>query len=353
MSIQITQNMFIFERIIRVQTPPNLTIPMKILVTGSAGFIGFHLSLDLLKEGHEVVGVDSLNDYYDPVLKEKRNELLAKEPGYQFHQLELAEYEPLLALVQKEQPDMIIHLAGQAGVRYSLVNPQAYAEANVLGTVNVFEAARTVGVKRVISASSSSVYGANKKIPFSEGDMTDSPVSLYAATKKSAELVAHTYHHLYGIEVAALRFFTVYGTYYRPDMALFSFARKILSDKPIQLFNHGKMKRDFTFITDIVAGIKGAAFKKGLEFEVYNLGCDNPVELEYVVSLLEKGLGKEAKKEYVPIQPGDVEVTYADIAKARKELSFEPKVKIEEGIPVFTQWFLENKEWLLKLEAGK
>lgn len=326
---------------------------MKLLVTGSAGFIGHHLTVSLLKDGHIVVGVDSLNDYYDPLLKEKRNELLKGEAGYTFHVLDLAEYAPLLSLLETEKPDAIIHLAGQAGVRYSIVNPWAYEQANLLGTVNVFEAARSVGVKRVIQASSSSVYGANTKIPFAETDMTDAPVSLYAATKKASELIGHTYHRLYNMEVAALRFFTVYGTLYRPDMALFSFARNILEEKPIRLFNNGKMKRDFTYVDDIVAGIKGALLKAELGFEVYNLGCDNPVELEYVVSLLEKGLGKEAKKELVGMQPGDVEVTYADISKARAHLGFEPKTKIEEGIPVFTKWFLENQEWLLKLGPAK
>ena len=200
---------------------------------------------------------------------------------------------------------------------------------------------------------SSSVYGKNGKIPFAENDVTDSPVSLYAATKKACELMAHTYHHLYGIEMAGLRFFTVYGTYYRPDMALFRFATKILKGEPIAIYNHGKMKRDFTFIADIVDGIKGAMQKKELGFEVYNLGGDHPVGLEEVVNILEAALGVSAKKEYLPMQPGDVVETYADISKARAELGFDPKVGIQQGIQIFAEWFLENKEWLLTLKEGK
>ena len=320
----------------------------KILVTGSAGFIGFHVVRKLLEQGCAVVGVDSLNTYYDPTLKDHRNDILKHSAQYTFYKNDVSEFDAFLAVVEKEKPDAIIHLAAQAGVRYSLQNPWAYEQANTLGTINVFEATRRCSIDRVILASSSSVYGANTKIPFSEGDITDSPVSLYAATKKSCELVAHTYHHLYGIKVAALRFFTVYGEYYRPDMALFIFAKRILQNQPIDLFNYGKMKRDFTYIDDIVDGLMGALGKKDLNYEIYNLGGDNPVELEYVVELLEKGLGRKAIKNYMSMQPGDVEVTYADITKARSELGYIPKVSIEEGLSRFCVWFLENKEWLSK-----
>ncbi len=329
------------------------TDDMRILLTGSSGFIGYHLAETLLSEGHEVIGVDSLNDYYDPLLKQKRNEALSAFSKYRFHSFDIAEESALSDLVGTEKPDQIIHLAAQAGVRYSLVNPWAYERANTLGTLNVFEAARLHGIKRVVFASSSSVYGKNEKIPFAESDMTDSPVSLYAATKKACELMAHTYHHLYGIEMIGLRFFTVYGPYYRPDMALFRFATKMLKGESIAIYNHGKMKRDFTFITDIVSGIKGAMTKKDVGFEVYNLGGDHPVGLEDVVNMLEAALGVSAKKEYLPMQPGDVVETYADISKARAELGFDPKVGMQEGIQVFADWFLENREWLLTLKEGR
>lgn len=312
---------------------------MKFLLTGSAGFIGYHLASRLLAEGHEVIGVDNMNGYYDPQLKQERNALLASESGYEFHPMDVADKDVFRALAEKCKPDQIIHLAAQAGVRYSLINPWAYEQSNVLGTLSVFEAARQSGIQRVIYASSSSVYGGNEKIPFSESDATDHPVSLYAATKKSCELMAQTYHHLYGIQMAGLRFFTVYGPYYRPDMALYKFAEKILEDKPIDVYNYGKMKRDFTFVSDIVDGILGVVRKEELGHEIYNLGCDHPVELEYVISLLEDALGKKAIKNYLPMQPGDVPVTYADITKARNELNFDPKVNIEEGIGKFAEWF--------------
>ena len=335
---------------------------MKLLVTGSAGFIGYHLTKQLLTDGHQVIGVDVLNDYYDPLLKEKRNDLLlsrhpdeSRDPAaaYAFHRLDISDYAALNQLIEETKPDQIIHLAAQAGVRYSLVNPWAYERSNVLGTMNIFEAARQNNIKRVIFASSSSVYGANVKIPFAETDVTDTPVSLYAATKKSCEAIAYTYHHLYNLEIAGLRFFTVYGEYYRPDMALFKFAKNILTDKPIAVYNNGDMQRDFTHITDIVDGIKAVMDKAELGYEIYNLGGDHPVPLEEVISLLEKGLGKQANKNYMPIQPGDVKVTYADINKARQELGFNPKMPIEQGIAEFAQWFINNKDWLLTLADAK
>lgn len=297
-----------------------------------------------------MIGVDSMNDYYDPILKEKRNAQLLVKPGYVFHQLDIAETRLIDELVGREKPDQIIHLAAQAGVRYSLINPWAYERSNLLGTINIFEAARNHKIKRVIFASSSSVYGKNTKTPFAESDVTDSPVSLYAATKKSCELIAHTYHHLYGTEIAGLRFFTVYGTYYRPDMALFKFATQILNDQKIAVYNHGKMKRDFTHVSDIVDGIKGVIAKEKLEFEIYNLGGDHPVGLEQVIDLLESGLGKKAIKDYRSMQPGDVVETCADVTKARNELNFDPKVKIEDGIKEYCEWFLENQDWLLGLK---
>ena len=354
---------------------------MKFLVTGSAGFIGYHLTKQLITDGHQVIGVDVLNDYYDPRLKEKRNELLrchSREGGnpislgrpnaqygldprralgddekYVFHRLDLADKDAVGALIAAEKPDQIIHLAAQAGVRYSLVNPWAYEQSNVLGTLNILEAARHNNTKRVIFASSSSVYGANTKIPFAETDMTDSPVSLYAATKKSCEAIAYTYHHLYGTEIAGLRFFTVYGEYYRPDMALFKFAKNILTGKEIAVYNNGDMKRDFTHVTDIVDGIKAVINKEKLGYEIYNLGSDHPVALEDVISLLEKSLNKKAIKKYMPMQPGDVKITYANIDKARAELNFNPQMTIERGIEEFGQWFTANQDWLLTLADAK
>jgi UDP-glucuronate 4-epimerase len=326
---------------------------MTILVTGSAGFIGFHTTLSLLQNGHSVIGIDSLNSYYDPALKVRRNAILQEDPNYSFFECDITNYAALKEIISAHTPEVIIHLAAQAGVRYSLVNPWIYEQTNVLGTVNVFEAAKEFGIKKVVFASSSSVYGANTKIPFSESDVTDSPVSLYAATKKSTELIAHTYHHLYNITAIGLRFFTVYGEWYRPDMALFSFSKNILEGKPIQLFNNGKMERDFTFITDIVEGIIAAVYKDGLGFEVFNLGCDNPVELGTIVSLLEKGLNKKASINYAPMQPGDVVRTYANIYKAKEVLRYTPKVLIEEGIQKFCEWFIAEQEFLLSLNNAK
>jgi UDP-glucuronate 4-epimerase len=310
-----------------------------ILITGSAGFIGFHLAQRLLAEGEEILGIDNLNDYYDPALKHERNAILSASPLYHFERLDIAETDGLNRVLDRYHPDLIVHLAAQAGVRYSLINPREYERSNVLGTLNIFEAARQRGIKRVVYASSSSVYGANTVIPFSESHATDHPVSLYAATKKTCEHMAYTYHHLYGIEMAGLRFFTVYGPYGRPDMALFKFAKNMLEHVPIDVYNHGKMKRDFTFVSDIVDGIIGAMRKEALRQEVYNLGCDSPVELEYLISVLEEALGVKAVKNYLPMQPGDVPVTYANITKARRELGFDPKVKIEEGVRLFADWF--------------
>lgn len=325
----------------------------KILVTGTAGFIGFHLAKELLEDGHEVIGIDIINNYYDPKIKEKRNEILKEHKNYSFYKIDLQNFEKLNEIVECENPSLIIHLAAQAGVRYSLINPWVYESSNNLATMNIFEVAKKNRIKRVLFASSSSVYGGNVKIPFSEEDRTDTPISLYAATKKANEVLAHTYHHLYGIEVAGFRFFTVYGTYGRPDMALFKFAKNILLDKEIQVYNNGDMGRDFTYVDDIVAGIKGAIDKKDLKYEIYNLGGDNPIQLMRFIELIERNLGKETKIKFMPMQPGDVKQTYADISKAKTQLGYNPKTKIDKGIKIFCNWFKENKDWLLELEDGR
>jgi UDP-glucuronate 4-epimerase len=326
---------------------------MKIFVTGTAGFIGFHLAQRLLSLGHIVVGVDNLNTYYDEKLKLKRNSILSENKNYHFHKIDLVDFENLNALIANEKPDIIVHLAAQAGVRYSLSNPVVYEMTNNLGTLHIFESAKLNKIKRVVFASSSSVYGNNKKVPFSEDDKTHTPISLYAATKKSNEVLAHSYHHLYGIETAGLRFFTVYGPYGRPDMALFKFCRNILLGKEIDVYNNGEMKRDFTFVSDIVDGIIGCINKEVLKYEIYNLGGDNPIELKTFIELIEKNMNKKAKINYLPMQPGDVKVTMADVTKAREDLGYSPKTDIEEGIKLFCDWFLENQDWLLTLEESK
>ncbi|MFA5841385.1 MAG: GDP-mannose 4,6-dehydratase [Candidatus Paceibacterota bacterium] len=326
----------------------------KILVTGTAGFIGFHLAKELLRDKDcEVVGIDSITDYYDVRMKQKRNEVLKKYSNYTFYKVNLADYKKLENIIKKEKPEAIIHLAAQAGVRYSLTNPWAYEQSNYLGTLNIFEASKNFGIKRVLFASSSSVYGSNKKVPFSEKDIVDHPISIYAASKKANEVLAHSYHHLYGTETAGMRFFTVYGEYGRPDLALFKFTKNILLDKPIDVYNGGKMMRDFTYVDDIVAGIIGILNKRDLKYEIYNLGGDNPVSLMGFIRLIEKFLGKKAKINFMPLQPGDVTKTMADISKAKKEIGFEPKTRIEDGTEKFIRWFLENKNWLLKLEDPK
>lgn len=326
---------------------------LEVLVTGTAGFIGFHTAKKLLGEGNRVIGIDSMNDYYDVKIKEKRNDVLLENKNYTFHKEDISNYEKIDDIMKKEKPEAIIHLAAQAGVRYSLTNPWAYKNSNSLGTLNIFEGAKNNNIKRVIFASSSSVYGSNSKIPFSEEDRTDAPISPYGASKKYNELLAHSYSHLDGIELAGLRFFTVYGPWGRPDMALFKFVKNILLDKPIEVYNKGDMGRDFTYINDIVLGITGALNKKDLKYEIYNLGGDNPVKLMKFVELIQENIGKKAIINYKPMQPGDVKETYADISKAGREIGYKPKTNIEEGIKIFCSWFLENKDWLLKLKDGK
>jgi UDP-glucuronate 4-epimerase len=312
----------------------------KYLVTGSAGFIGFHLSLRLLEEGNAVVGVDDFNDYYEVSLKEDRNAILSKYPNFKLHRGDLSDLGFVKGIFAADRFDKVCHLAAQAGVRYSLTNPHAYTRANVVAFVNVLDEAKNASVKDFIYASSSSVYGANEKVPFSVDDPVDRPISLYAATKKADELIAHTYHHLFGMNTTGLRFFTVYGPYGRPDMALFSFSKKIMSGETIEIFNYGKMKRDFTYVDDIVDGIK-RALDKAYPCEVFNLGNHRPVELAHFVDVLERSLGKAAKKELKPMQPGDVPETFADIEHTKEKLGWEPKVAIEEGIERFVGWYKE------------
>jgi UDP-glucuronate 4-epimerase len=310
---------------------------MKYLVTGGAGFIGFHTAKRLLEKGHQVVVIDNFNDYYDVKLKKLRASLLK---GAKIYKEDLADSKKIDSIFKKEKFDKVIHLAAQAGVRYSLINPFAYVESNVKGTLSIFEACRHNGVKDIVYASSSSVYGGNKKIPFSEKDPVEKPISLYAQTKRDNELMAHVYSHLYGLNTTGLRFFTVYGPYGRPDMAAWIFAKKIIEGQPIDVFNNGKMKRDFTFVTDIVEGILLAS-DKAMHCEVLNLGNDSPVELMKFIDILESNLGKKAEKKLLPLQPGDVPETRADISKAKKLLGWKPETKIEEGLKKFIDWFKE------------
>lgn len=325
----------------------------KILITGTAGFIGFHLANRLLKENNTVIGIDIINDYYDVRVKEKRNKILLENPNYHFYKEDFSDFEKLDEIIKKEKPEIIIHLAAQAGVRYSLTNPWAYEKSNYLGTMNIFEAAKLNNIKRVLFASSSSVYGKNTKQPFCETDPVNTPISVYAASKRANELLAHSYNHLYGIETAGLRFFTVYGKYGRPDLALFKFVKNILLDKPIDVYNNGEMGRDFTYVDDIVSGIIGIMNKENLNYELYNLGGDNPVTLMKFIELIEKSLDKKANLNMMAMQPGDVKETTADITKARTEVGYDPKTKIDEGVKIFCDWFLENQDWLLELEDGK
>lgn len=325
-----------------------------IFITGTTGFIGFHTAKNLLKDRScKVVGVDNMNDYYDIKIKQKRNSILKKYPNYKFYKINIADYKKLDTIARKEKLNAIIHLAAQAGVRYSLTNPWAYEESNSLGTMNIFELAKNHGIKRVLFASSSSVYGKNIKSPFKEVDPVDHPISIYAASKKANEVLAHSHHHLYGIETAGMRFFTVYGEYGRPDMALFKFTKNILLDKPIDVYNKGQMMRDFTHVDDIVAGILGILNKKDLKYEIYNLGGDNPVRLMDFIGFIEKKLGKKAKIDFLPLQQGDVVSTIADVSKAKEHFGFKPRMGAEQGVGRFVDWFLENKNWLLKLKEPK
>ena len=321
---------------------------MKYLVTGSSGFIGYHLVKKLLEEKTNlVIGIDNMNDYYDVSLKENRKKELEAFSNYTFYQEDIANKQEIMAIFAKERPDYVIHLAAQAGVRYSIDHPDSYIFSNLVGFFDILEACRTYPVKKLIFASSSSVYGANKKVPFATTDPVDHPVSLYAATKKADELMAYAYSHLYHIPVTGLRFFTVYGPYGRPDMAYYSFTRNIMEEKPIKVFNHGDMYRDFTYIDDIILGIL-KIIPLSLEedenqtfYKIYNIGNNHPVKIMDFIQILEKCLGKEAKKIYLPMQDGDVYETYADIDDLIKDTGFVPKTSLVDGLKQFVVWYLE------------
>jgi len=327
-----------------------------ILVTGAAGFIGFHLARRLLQRGETVVGLDNLNDYYDPGLKRARLAILEKEPAFRFERLDLEDREGMERLFGDHRFSRVVNLAAQAGVRYSLENPRAYIDANVVGFLNVLEGCRHHGVEHLVYASSSSVYGLNTRMPFSVHDNVDHPVSLYAATKKANELMAHTYAHLYGIPTTGLRFFTVYGPWGRPDMALFKFTRAILEGRPIDVYNHGRMQRDFTYIDDIVEGVvrvmdrvpepnrdwSGDSPDPGSSpaaYRLYNIGNNNPVELMDFISAIEEALGRVAEKNMLPLQAGDVPATYADVDDLVRDVGFRPATPIREGIGRFIAWY--------------
>ena len=332
---------------------------MKVLLTGAAGFIGMHAALALLARGDEVVGIDNLNDYYDPQLKRDRLlHIAGQRPGaaFRFEPLDVADQGGMAALFAHERFDRVVHLAAQAGVRYSLQNPQAYAQSNLVGFVNVLEGCRHHGVAHLVYASSSSVYGGNQKMPFAEDDPVDHPVSLYAATKKANELMAHTYSHLYGLPTTGLRFFTVYGPWGRPDMAPMLFARAILAGEPIKVFNHGQMRRDFTYIDDIVAGVLATldrvpAADDGFDrqnptpaaswapYRVFYIGHSEPVALLDFIGALEGALGRQAVKDLQPMQPGDVVATYADTARLEAWTGVHPAVSIEDGVGRFVDWY--------------
>lgn len=332
---------------------------MKIMVTGAAGFIGFHVSKRLLERGDEVLGVDNLNDYYDVSLKEARLDQLHQHDGFSMHRVDLADREGMARVFAETRPQRVINLAAQAGVRYSIQNPHAYVDSNLVGFINVLEGCRHNGVEHLVYASSSSVYGSNKNLPFSVSDSVDHPVSLYAATKKANELMAHSYSHLYRIPTTGLRFFTVYGPWGRPDMAAFLFAKAILEGRPIDIYNHGKMRRDFTYIDDIVTGVvrtldsvpqpdpdydavHPSPERSAAPYRIYNIGNHQTVELDYFVELIEKRLGKAAIKNYMEIQPGDVEETCADVDALIRDVGFSPATPIETGINNFVDWYLEH-----------
>ncbi len=313
---------------------------MNVLVTGSAGFIGMHVAKALLERGDTVIGFDNFNDYYDPKLKEDRNRELENYPNFKLVRADLANLGDVKRVFADHDIDKVCHLAAQAGVRYSLENPHAYVQTNLVGLTNLIEEAKNAGVMDFIYASSSSVYGKNDKVPFSVSDNVDHPISLYAATKKASELVAHVYHHLYKMNCTGLRFFTVYGPWGRPDMAAFLFTKAMLEGNPIKVFNHGKMRRDFTYIDDIVSGVL-SAIDKSYSFEIFNLGNNTSVELEEFISTLETALGRQAIREELPMQPGDVKETCADIDASREKLGFEPKTSIKEGVAQFIEWYKE------------
>jgi UDP-glucuronate 4-epimerase len=331
---------------------------MQVLVTGVAGFIGYHLAQRLLTEDTQVYGIDNLNDYYDVSLKQARLAQLQSQPGFTFQRLDLAERDRLLELFQTEKFDYVVNLAAQAGVRYSLENPFAYADSNLSGFVNLLEGCRHNPIKHLVFASSSSVYGANTKVPFSVSDRVDHPISLYAATKKANELIAHVYSHLYHLPTTGLRFFTVYGPWGRPDMAYFKFVKAINEGKPIDVYNFGKMKRDFTYIDDVIEGVvrvmyqsppahftesnsNPASANSQTTYKIYNIGNNNPVELMTFIEIIEDALGKTAQINFLPMQPGDVLCTYADVDDLMQDVGFKPTTSIAEGLQRFVAWYQE------------
>ncbi|KAF0163083.1 MAG: UDP-glucuronate 4-epimerase [Rhodocyclaceae bacterium] len=329
---------------------------MRVLVTGAAGFIGMHVCERLLARGDEVVGVDNLNDYYDVALKEARLARLTPNARFRLSRLDIADRDGVAALFANERPQCVVNLAAQAGVRYSLQNPHAYVDSNVVGFVNILEGCRHNGIEHLVYASSSSIYGGNERMPFSEHDNVDHPVSLYAATKKANELMAHTYSHLFNLPTTGLRFFTVYGPWGRPDMALFLFTKAILEDRPIDVFNHGRMRRDFTYIDDIAEGVirvldrppqANPGFDKQTPdpatswapYRVFNIGNHQPVELMTYIEALEKALGKKATKNFLPLQDGDVPATYADTTELNRATGFSPRMPVVDGVRRFVDWY--------------
>ena len=318
------------------------------LVTGAAGFIGFYLAKVLLDHGCQVYGLDNMNDYYDVRLKQDRLDQLTRYPSFQFEKIDLTDEQALHSFFELAKPNIVLHMAAQAGVRYSIEHPKAYIESNLVGFANILEMVRNHPVEHLVYASSSSVYGANKKYPFCTSDPVDHPVSLYAATKKSNELMAHTYSHLYGIPTTGLRFFTVYGPWGRPDMALFSFTKKILNHQPIPVYNHGKMERDFTYIDDIVEGVLRCAHRIPTPdplthalYKIYNIGNNRPITLERFIEAIENACGIKAIRQYMDIQPGDVEKTFADVDDLMADVGFKPDTSIEQGVKRFVEWYVE------------
>ena len=333
-----------------------MTSSRPVLITGAAGFIGFHLCQRLLAEGREVIGLDSMNEYYDVTLKQARLERLKAFANFRFEHVDLTDRDRISALFQSAAPEIVVNLAAQAGVRYSLTNPHAYAESNLNGFLNVLEGCRHASVGHLVYASSSSIYGGSTRMPFSVHDPADHPLSLYAASKKANELMAHTYSHLFALPTTGLRFFTVYGPWGRPDMALFIFAKAILANEPIDVFNHGNMQRDFTYIDDIVEGIervmrhpatpdpewKSAApdpATSSAPFRIHNIGGNSPVQLNRLIEVLEDALGRKANRNLMPIQPGDVPATFADVSSLEEATGFKPKIPIEVGVPRFVEWY--------------
>ncbi|MBX3354346.1 MAG: NAD-dependent epimerase [Phycisphaeraceae bacterium] len=329
---------------------------MKVLVTGAAGFIGSWTAQRLLDRGDEVVGLDNLSPYYDPSLKEARLARLKPKPGFRFVRLDLADRAGMESLFAQEKFDTVVHLAAQAGVRYAVENPHSYIDSNLVGTLHVLEGCRHHGIRHLVYASTSSVYGANARMPFSVQDNVDHPLSLYAATKKANELMAHSYSHLFRLPTTGLRFFTVYGPWGRPDMALFKFTKAILAGEPIEVFNYGKHRRDFTFVDDIVEGVVRAldrpaapdpafdpmapdAATSSAPWRLYNIGCSQPVDLLVYIETLERCLGRTAEKKMLPLQPGDVPDTYADVTALERDIGYRPRVTVEEGVRRFVEWY--------------